>query len=285
MFGLSWTQILLIVVIGVFVLGPERIPVAVQWLTSSLRKARTMAQGAQEQLNSELGPELAEMRRQIQELQSLKELQELKDLRDLHPKNLLGKGLLGDGAGTAGGVAGFLGLDKDLLSAPKPGEKAQSANGPAEAVTAQQEKQLTTESAEPDPLPDLTKSTGPDLTKPAVPDRTTATAPDPTKSPVPDQRKAAPAADPLPVPDPLPLVESPPDEPTAAVPESVGTESLEPEFLQPESLEPESLEPESSATEPAVQLIAARPTAADEPPVLQNEPPVLQSVPFDPDGT
>lgn len=108
MFGLSWTQIGIIVVIGVFLLGPERIPTAVTWVTSTLRKVRGMAVGAQAELRKEIGPEMEELRRQIAELQSLKEIQELRELRDLHPKRIIGRNLLGDEF--SGGVSGFLGL-------------------------------------------------------------------------------------------------------------------------------------------------------------------------------
>ena len=109
MFGLSWAQITIIVLVGVFVLGPERIPTAVRWVTDGLRKLRTMAAGAQAQLNREIGPELDELRRQIADLQSLKEIQDLKDLRDLHPKRLIGNTILGEEF-TGGGIGGFLGL-------------------------------------------------------------------------------------------------------------------------------------------------------------------------------
>ncbi len=109
MFGLSWGQIIIIVLIGVFLLGPERIPVAVQWTTNSVRKVRTMAAGAQAQLRSEIGPELDELRRQIADLQSLKELQELRALRDLNPRSMITKNLLGEEF--SGGITGLLGLD------------------------------------------------------------------------------------------------------------------------------------------------------------------------------
>lgn len=110
MFGLSWGQITIIVLVGVFVLGPERIPTAVRWVTDGLRKLRTMAAGAQAQLNREIGPELDELRRQIADLQSLKEIQDLRDLRDLHPKRLIGNTILGEEF-TGGGISGFLGLN------------------------------------------------------------------------------------------------------------------------------------------------------------------------------
>ncbi len=126
MFGLSWTQIGIIVVIGVFLLGPERIPTAVTWVTSTLRKVRGMAVGAQAELRKEIGPEMEELRRQIAELQSLKEIQELRELRDLHPKRIIGRNLLGEEF--SGGVSGFLGLKDQPNSAqePPPGTGATS---------------------------------------------------------------------------------------------------------------------------------------------------------------
>jgi sec-independent protein translocase protein TatB len=108
-FGMSWGEIIIILGVGMFVLGPERIPVAVKWVTSTLRTVRTMAAGAQEQLRGEFGPELEELRRQVADLQSLKEIQELRKLRDLNPRTMLAKNILGDEF--SGGINGFLGLN------------------------------------------------------------------------------------------------------------------------------------------------------------------------------
>lgn len=90
MFGLSWTQIGIIVVVGVFVLGPERIPTAVRFVADSTTKVRGMVSGAQDGLRREIGPELDELRRQVAELQGLRDLI---DLRDLHPQRLIGGAL------------------------------------------------------------------------------------------------------------------------------------------------------------------------------------------------
>ena len=129
MFGLSWGQIAIIVLVGVFVLGPERIPTAVTWVMTSLRKLRTMAAGAQAELRREIGPEIDELRRQVADLQSLKELQELRDLRDLHPKRLIGKNILGDEF--SGGITGFLGLNEPLGAAEPGTTKGATTNGSA----------------------------------------------------------------------------------------------------------------------------------------------------------
>ncbi|TKV60403.1 Sec-independent protein translocase TatB [Nakamurella flava] len=90
MFGLSWTQIGIIVVVGVFVLGPERIPTAVRFVADGTTKVRGMVSGAQDGLRREIGPELDELRRQVAELQGLRDLI---DLRDLHPQRLIGGAL------------------------------------------------------------------------------------------------------------------------------------------------------------------------------------------------
>ncbi|WP_420120905.1 hypothetical protein [Nakamurella sp.] len=88
MFGLSWGQIGIIAVIAMFLLGPERIPVAIAWTSRSLQTVRGMASGARSQLGEQFGPEIAELREQIAELQSLKQAL---NLGDLHPAHLLSR--------------------------------------------------------------------------------------------------------------------------------------------------------------------------------------------------
>lgn len=127
MFGLSWDQIILILLAGLFLLGPERIPTALKWIMDSLRKVRSFAAGAQSEMRTQLGPELDELRRQIAELQSLKEIKELRDLRELDPRRMVGKTILGDEF--SGGMKGFLGLSNE-------GPDAAAAAGAAAAGTA-----------------------------------------------------------------------------------------------------------------------------------------------------
>jgi sec-independent protein translocase protein TatB len=107
-FGLDWGEILIILLVGIFVLGPERIPVAVRWITDTARKVRGMAATAQSDLRREIGPELDELRRQVNELRSMADFDELKRLRELNPKRFIQKNVLGDEF--SGGVTGFLGL-------------------------------------------------------------------------------------------------------------------------------------------------------------------------------
>ena len=138
---MSWSEIIIILAVGMFVLGPERIPVAVKWVGSTLKTVRTMAAGAQEQLRGEFGPELEELRRQIADLQSLKEIQELRTLRDLNPRSMISKNLLGEEF--SGGVSGFLGLNKTT-------DTAQATGSGVAAGIAEPEHQSPFEAVAPD---------------------------------------------------------------------------------------------------------------------------------------
>lgn len=134
MFGLSWDRIILILLVALFVIGPERIPTAVSWVMQSLRKVRSMAAGAQAELRSQIGPELEELRRQVAELQSLKELGELRALRELNPRTIIGKNILGDEF--SGGVTGFLGLNGNGPDDAATGTGNGSSNGNGATGTA-----------------------------------------------------------------------------------------------------------------------------------------------------
>ncbi len=152
MFGLSWDQIILILLAALFLLGPERIPTAIKWLMDSLRKVRSFAAGAQSEMRSQLGPELDELRRQIAELQSLKEIKELRELRDLDPRRIVGKGLLGDEF--SGGIKGFLGLAGE-------GPDAAATGAAATGVTATGATDTSPAIAVPaDPAPAATAGSG-----------------------------------------------------------------------------------------------------------------------------
>ncbi|MEN3266749.1 twin-arginine translocase TatA/TatE family subunit [Pseudonocardia sp.] len=71
---------MLLVVVALFVLGPERLPAAAQWVGRSVRQVKSFATGAQERLNAELGPELAELRKPLADL-PLAELRRLRNPR------------------------------------------------------------------------------------------------------------------------------------------------------------------------------------------------------------
>lgn len=94
MFGLSFEKLFVLVVVALFVLGPERLPAAAAWAGQTIRKVKGFASGASEQLRSEFGPEFDQLRQPLQELRA--PLQELRALRD--PRAAIVKHLLSDPA-------------------------------------------------------------------------------------------------------------------------------------------------------------------------------------------
>jgi len=60
-FGINGSEFLVLLVVAAVVLGPERLPQYAQQLARLVRELRRMAQGASEQMRSELGPEFDEI--------------------------------------------------------------------------------------------------------------------------------------------------------------------------------------------------------------------------------
>jgi sec-independent protein translocase protein TatB len=79
MFGMSAWHLAVLVVVGLFVFGPERLPTMIRDLGAALRQVRAAAQTMQDDLKSELGPEVGDL-----------------DLRSLHPQTFVKKHLFGD---------------------------------------------------------------------------------------------------------------------------------------------------------------------------------------------
>jgi sec-independent protein translocase protein TatB len=86
MFGnVGWGEILVLMVVGLVVLGPERLPGAIRWTTSALRQARDYLSGMTTQLREDMGPEFDDLR---------EPLSELNKLRGMTPRAALTKHLL-----------------------------------------------------------------------------------------------------------------------------------------------------------------------------------------------
>ncbi|AEA23282.1 Sec-independent protein translocase protein TatB [Pseudonocardia benzenivorans] len=86
--SVGWGEILVLVVAGLFILGPERLPGAAAWLGRTIRQVREYATGARDQLQKELGPEFDELR---------KPLEDLRSLRDFNPRTAVRRTLFDDG--------------------------------------------------------------------------------------------------------------------------------------------------------------------------------------------
>jgi sec-independent protein translocase protein TatB len=70
--SVGWGEILVLIVAGLFILGPERLPQAAAWLGQSVRKVREFASGARDQLRDEMGPEFDEFRKPLDDLRQLR---------------------------------------------------------------------------------------------------------------------------------------------------------------------------------------------------------------------
>jgi sec-independent protein translocase protein TatB len=126
--NLSWEHILVLVVVGLVILGPERLPGAIRWTGNALRQARDYLSGMTSQLREDLGPEFDDLRGPLSELQKL---------RGMTPRAALTKHLLdGDDSFYTGN------FDRQVNGAPaKPsgpggpsGPTAASAGGPTFAA-------------------------------------------------------------------------------------------------------------------------------------------------------
>ena len=84
--NVSWLEIGFLVVLALFVFGPERLPKVAAEAGRMLRQLRRMAQGATSELRAELGPEMADL-----------------DLASLNPRRFVQRHLFEDDedAGTA----------------------------------------------------------------------------------------------------------------------------------------------------------------------------------------
>jgi sec-independent protein translocase protein TatB len=86
MFGnIGWGEMLVLVVVGLVVLGPERLPGAIRWTGTALRQARDYLSGVTTQLRDDMGPEFDDLREHLNELQKL---------RGMSPRAALTKHLL-----------------------------------------------------------------------------------------------------------------------------------------------------------------------------------------------
>ncbi|MBU3750433.1 MAG: Sec-independent protein translocase subunit TatB, partial [Mycobacterium sp.] len=70
--NIGWGEMFLLVVVGLVVLGPERLPEAIRWSAATIRKVREYLSGATRELREEFGSEFDELRQPIDELQKLR---------------------------------------------------------------------------------------------------------------------------------------------------------------------------------------------------------------------
>jgi sec-independent protein translocase protein TatB len=83
--SVGWGEIVILMIAGLVILGPERLPDAVKWTLKSVRQVRDYATGATSALKDDLGADFEDLR---------KPLAELNELRGMSPRKVITKHLL-----------------------------------------------------------------------------------------------------------------------------------------------------------------------------------------------
>lgn len=126
--NVGWSELLVLGMVALVVLGPERLPEAARWLASMIRKVKEFAGNAQQQLKDDYGTDFEEFS---------EPLKQLNELRGLSPRAMVTKHLLDgddslftgnfDAAAPAGGAAaagtqpsGPAAADPRRSTAPRP---------------------------------------------------------------------------------------------------------------------------------------------------------------------
>jgi len=76
---LGWSELIVLAIVGLIVLGPDRLPKAASDAAKMLRQLRVMARNATADIKSELGPEMADL-----------------DLASLHPRRIMSDAIWDD---------------------------------------------------------------------------------------------------------------------------------------------------------------------------------------------
>jgi len=117
--NVGWGEMLLLVMVGLVVLGPERLPGAIAWTAGTIRQARDYLSGATRELREELGPEFEGLRQPLSEIQKL---------RGMTPKAAITKHLLD---GDDSWLTGEFGPDQVKPKSATPPAATGPTGGPA----------------------------------------------------------------------------------------------------------------------------------------------------------
>lgn len=86
MFGnIGWGELVILLVAALVILGPDRLPGAISWVSKSIRQVKEYANGASQQLKDEMGTDFEDLR---------KPLADLNQLRGMTPRAVITKHLL-----------------------------------------------------------------------------------------------------------------------------------------------------------------------------------------------
>jgi sec-independent protein translocase protein TatB len=90
----GWAELVVLAVVGLVVLGPDRLPKAAADAARMLRQLRALARNATQDLKAELGPEMADL-----------------DLASLHPRRIVQSALWDDDEPVPAGRVGTAPLE------------------------------------------------------------------------------------------------------------------------------------------------------------------------------
>lgn len=128
--NVGWSEILVLGVVALVILGPERLPEAARWLASTIRKVKEFASNAQQQLKDDYGTDFEEFS---------EPLKQLNELRGLSPRAMVTKHLLDgddslftgnfDAAAPAGGAAAAATVGSQTVD-PRPSTRPRASATP-----------------------------------------------------------------------------------------------------------------------------------------------------------
>ncbi len=117
MFNIGPMELIVLAIVGLIVLGPDRLPGLAKDAARMIRTLRDLATGARTQLRDELGPEFADV-----------------DLRNLNPRTAISRVILGDDADKLAGLNPRTAVQNALFGedepAAEPGLSLQKAPPP-----------------------------------------------------------------------------------------------------------------------------------------------------------
>ncbi|MFF4185344.1 Sec-independent protein translocase subunit TatB [Streptomyces sp. NPDC001691] len=131
---LSPMKLFAIIIVAIFVFGPDKLPDFIRNVTGVVRKARAFADSAKQDLRSQLGPEFQDL-----------------EFEDLHPKTLVRKHLLdGDGLAGVAEIRNALDPRPELEAVADAVRDASDSRTPAAASESAQASQSSRHAFDPD---------------------------------------------------------------------------------------------------------------------------------------
>ncbi|PZS33390.1 MAG: twin-arginine translocase subunit TatB [Pseudonocardiales bacterium] len=111
MFNIGPMELVVLAVVGLIILGPDRLPGLAKDAARMIRTLRDMATGARTQLRDELGPEFADV-----------------DLRNLNPRTAISRAILGDDAEKFQNFNPRTAIQRGIFGDEEPAQPAVSAD-------------------------------------------------------------------------------------------------------------------------------------------------------------